>query len=143
MAIQVASGEEDEINSSINTTPLVDVMLVLLVIFLITIPVVIRSVPVKLPQASNIPTETKPQNVIIAVDSEGHVYWNDAIVASNDELLTRLRAVATVHPQPEVHIRADRDARFESVGKIIVDLQRSAIQKVGFITQPDKPSSYQ
>ena len=138
--INLASGEgEDEVNSTINTTPLVDVMLVLLIIFLITVPVVIKSVPIKLPQASNIPTQTKPENVVIAVDSEGNVYWNDAIVPNNDDLLQRLRAVAIIKPQPEVHIRADKEARFESVGRIIVDLQRSSILKVGFITEPDRP----
>jgi biopolymer transport protein ExbD len=139
MAIQLAGEDDEELNSTINTTPLVDVMLVLLIIFLITVPVVIKSVPINLPQASNIPTTTKPENVIIAVDSTGNVYWNDALVASNDELLQRLRAVAVIKPQPEVHIRADKEARFESVGRIIVDLQRSSILKVGFITEPDRP----
>jgi len=142
MAIQLGNeGGEDDVNSTINTTPLVDVMLVLLIIFLITVPVVIKSVPINLPQASNIPTQTKPENIVIAVDREGNVYWNDGLVPSNDELLQRLRAVAVIKPQPEVHIRADRDARFESVGRIIVDLQRSSILKVGFITEPDMPTA--
>ena len=137
--VMATEHEEANLNTDINTTPLVDVMLVLLIIFLITVPVVIKSVPIQLPKASNIPTTTKPENVVIAVDPTGNVYWNDAIVASNDELLQRLRAVAVIHPQPEVHIRADKEARFEAVGRIIVDLQRSSIKKVGFITEPDRP----
>ena len=139
MAIQVSSGEEDAINSTINTTPLVDVMLVLLVIFLLTIPVVIKSVKVDLPKASNIPTQTKPENIVIAVDRDGNVYWNDGLIPNNDDLLQRLRAVAVIKPQPEVHIRADKEVRFETIGRVIVDLQRSAIKKVGFITEPDLP----
>ena len=140
MAIQLGTEEgEDEVNSAINTTPLVDVMLVLLIIFLITVPVVIKSVPVELPKASNIPTQTKPENIVIAVDREGNVYWNDNLVPNNELLLQKLQQVAVIHPQPEVHIRADKDVRFESIGRIIVDLQRSSILKVGFITEPDLP----
>ena len=138
MSMSLPSGEaEDEINSTINTTPLVDIMLVLLIIFLITIPVVIKSVQIKLPVASNIVTITKPENVILAVDKQGNVFWNDAPVASNAELLTMLQMEAVKIPQPEVHIRGDIDVRFESVGRVLVDLQRSAILKVGFITNPE------
>ncbi len=129
--------EEDEINSTINTTPLVDIMLVLLIIFLITIPVVIKSVQITLPIASNIVTITKPENVILAVDKQGNVFWNDAPVGTNSELLERLKMEAVKIPQPEVHIRGDSDVRFESVGRVLVDLQRSAILKVGFITNPE------
>jgi len=129
--------EEDEINSTINTTPLVDIMLVLLIIFLITIPVVIKSVQITLPIASNIVTITKPENVILAVDKQGNVYWNDAPVGTNSDLLERLKMEAVKIPQPEVHIRGDSDVRFESVGRVLVDLQRSAILKVGFITNPE------
>jgi biopolymer transport protein ExbD len=140
MAIQVNSpDEEDEVNSTINTTPLVDVMLVLLIIFLITVPVVIKSVRVALPQATNIPTVTKPENIVIAVDTDENYYWNDARIESNDVLLAKLRQVAVMRPQPEVHIRADRNVRFEAIGRLIVFLQRSAILKVGFITEPDRP----
>src|SRR3954468_8579841 len=102
---------EDEVNSTINTTPLVDIMLVLLIIFLITIPVVIKSVPITLPVASNIVTVTKPENITLAVDKEGNYYWNDAPV-SNNELLGKLREVAVKVPQPEVHVRGDKDTRF-------------------------------
>ncbi|HXE56248.1 MAG TPA: biopolymer transporter ExbD [Tepidisphaeraceae bacterium] len=130
--------EEDDINSTINTTPLVDIMLVLLIIFLITIPVVIKSVPITLPVASNIVTITKPENITIAVDKGGNYYWNDAPV-SNDELLDMLKTAAVKVPQPEVHIRGDREARFEAIGRVLADLQRSAILKVGFITNPEQP----
>jgi biopolymer transport protein ExbD len=129
--------EEDEINSTINTTPLVDIMLVLLIIFLITIPVVIKSVQITLPVASNIVTITKPENIILAVDKQGNVFWNDAPVGTNSDLLERLKMEAVKIPQPEVHIRGDSDVRVESVGRVLVDLQRSAILKVGFITNPE------
>jgi len=137
MNLSSADGDEDEMNSTINTTPLVDVMLVLLIIFLITIPVVIKSVQIALPVASNIVTITKPENVILAVDKQGNVFWNDAPVPSNAELLAMLQMEAVKIPQPEVHIRGDIDVRFESVGRVLVDLQRSAILKVGFITNPE------
>ncbi|MDE2476477.1 MAG: biopolymer transporter ExbD [Alphaproteobacteria bacterium] len=139
MAMSLPSGgDEDEINSTINTTPLVDIMLVLLIIFLITIPVVIKSVPISLPVATNIVTVTKPENVVLAVDKSGNYFWNDAPV-TNEELLDMLKMVAVKVPQPEVHIRGDRDVRFESIGRIMADLQRSAILKVGFITNPEQP----
>jgi biopolymer transport protein ExbD len=139
MSMSLPSGvEEDEINSTINTTPLVDIMLVLLIIFLITIPVVIKSVAISLPVATNIVTITKPENVTLAVDKAGNYYWNDAPV-TNDELLEMLKVVAVKVPQPEVHIRGDRDVRFESIGRVLADLQRSAILKVGFITNPEQP----
>jgi len=132
-------GEEDRgIMSEINTTPLVDIMLVLLIIFLITIPVVIKSVAITLPVATNIVTITKPENVTLGVDKAGNYYWNDAPV-SNEAVLDMLKSVAVKVPQPEVHIRGDRDVRFESIGRVLADLQRSAILKVGFITNPEQP----
>jgi len=138
MSMSLPSADaEDEINSTINTTPLVDIMLVLLIIFLITIPVVIKSVQIQLPVASNIVTITKPENIVLAVDKEGNVFWNDAPVGTNADLLERLQMEAVKVPQPEVHIRGDIDVRFESVGRVLVDLQRSAILKVGFITNPE------
>jgi len=127
---------EDEVNSTINTTPLVDIMLVLLIIFLITIPVVIKSVPITLPVATNIVTLTKPENITLAVDAAGNYYWNDRPV-SNEEMLTMLQTEAVKVPQPEVHIRGDKETRFENIGRILADLQRSAILKVGFITNPE------
>ena len=138
MSLPSGDGDDDDINSTINTTPLVDIMLVLLIIFLITIPVVIKSVPITLPVATNIVTITKPENITLAVDKAGNYYWNDAPV-SNEELLDMLKTAAVKVPQPEVHIRGDRDVRFESIGRVLADLQRSAILKVGFITNPEQP----
>ena len=129
--------EDDEINSTINTTPLVDIMLVLLIIFLITIPVVIKSVPITLPVASNIVTITKPENITIAVDKNGNYFWNDAPV-ENNQLLDMLKDVAVKVPQPEVHSRGDKDTRFEAIGRVLADLQRSSMLKVGFITNPEQ-----
>lgn len=140
MAITIgASREEDEdvAISNINTTPLVDVMLVLLIIFLITIPVVIKTVHVDLPIASNIATVTKPENITIAVDHDGSVYWNDARLPDYAALLERIKTVAVINPQPEIHIRADRNVRFEAVGRVVVSCQRGGIGKVGFITEPE------
>jgi len=132
-----AADAEDEVNSTINTTPLVDIMLVLLIIFLVTIPVIIKSVQITLPVASNIVTVTKPDNIVIAVDKEGNFYWNDAPVPTTAELFEKLKLEAVKVPQPEVHIRGDLEARFENVGRVLITLQRSAILKVGFITNPE------
>ncbi len=137
MSVPAGGGDEDEVNSTINTTPLVDIMLVLLIIFLITIPVVIKSVPLTLPVATNIVTITKPENITIAVDKAGNIYWNDTPVATSAELLEKLKMESVKVPQPEVHIRGDRDVRFESIGRVMVNLQRAAILKVGFITNPE------
>ena len=138
MSMNMAAADaEDPINSEINTTPLVDIMLVLLIIFLVTIPVIIKSVQITLPVASNIVTVTKPENIVIGVDREGNFYWNDAPVPSTAELFEKLKLEAVKVPQPEVHIRGDVEARFENVGRVLITLQRSAILKVGFITNPE------
>jgi biopolymer transport protein ExbD len=129
-------GDEDEVVSAINTTPLVDVMLVLLIIFLITIPVVTHTVPLELPKERNRVNQTKPENINISVDKAGDVYWGTDKIASNDVLLDKLRAVATKVPQPEVHIRGDQNAKYEFVGKVVTDCKRMGIVKVGFITEP-------
>ncbi len=126
----------DRISSEINVIPLVDVMLVMLIIFMITIPVVIRSVPLTLPIANNIVTETTPENITIAVNTAGDIYWEEDLVETSAELFERLAVVAVLIPQPEVHIRADRDVRFEFVGRVMYNLQRASILKVGFITNP-------
>jgi len=138
MAMNVGSegGEEDEVVSTINTTPLVDVMLVMLIIFLITIPVVTQTIPVKLPDEANQPTQTKPENIVIAVDEEGQVYWNTAPVPDLNALLEKLKVEAVKVPQPEVHIRGDREVRYQSVGEVVVTCQRAGIAKIGFITEP-------
>ena len=130
--------EDDKPMSEINTTPLVDVMLVLLILFLITIPVITQSVKVDLPKAANIPTATKPENINIAVDAEGNVFWNTARVPNQEALLERIKQVAVMDPQPEIHVRGHRDAVYEHVGRVIVTAQRGGIQKVGFITEPDR-----
>src|SRR5258708_9971223 len=108
---------EDDLVADINTTPLVDVMLVLLIIFLITIPVVIQSVAVELPKERNLPTQTKPENIVIAVNKDGDVFWNNQLVPEERMLLARLREVAVRQPQPEIHIRGDKEARYESIGR--------------------------
>jgi biopolymer transport protein ExbD len=136
MAMSVG-GDEGGAIASINTTPLVDVMLVLLIIFLITIPVITKTVPVTLPKAVNIPTQTKPENITIAVDKEGNIYWNDKKVANRNELLGLVEGAAVRKPQPEVHIRGDREARYEDIGRVMYAIQRGGIVKVGFLTEPD------
>jgi biopolymer transport protein ExbD len=140
MAMNVGASDDDgeeQMNSSINTTPLVDVMLVLLIIFLITIPVVNQSVKLELPKERNIPTETKPDNVVLAVDREGDIYWGVQRIPDIETLVNRLKTdVSKKEPQPEVHIRGDEEARYESVGRVIVAAQRAGILKVGFITEP-------
>jgi biopolymer transport protein ExbD len=138
MAISVAASEsgEDEVVSTINTTPLVDVMLVLLIIFLITIPVVTHTVPVALPKQVNVPTQTKPENIVISVDKEGDIYWGQLLMADTNALFEKLKVEAVKDPQPEVHIRGDQNARYEYVGKVVFTCQRAGILKVGFITEP-------
>ena len=138
MAMSVGSPDdgEEQMNSSINTTPLVDVMLVLLIIFLITVPVVTQSVQLSLPKEINVPTQTKPENILLAVSKDGDVYWNTKLIPDMEELVKRLGKESVKNPQPEVHIRGDQDARYESVGRLVVACQRAGIAKVGFITEP-------
>lgn len=138
MAMSVGSGGEDELNSTINTTPLVDVMLVLLIIFLITIPVITKTVKVSLPKAANIPTETKPENITIAVDAQGNIYWNNEQIGTRDQLVEMIKVEALKDPQPEIHIRGDSNSRYEDVGRVLYSVQRGGIVKVGFITEPDR-----
>jgi biopolymer transport protein ExbD len=137
MAMNVGTeGGEDEAISAINTTPLVDVMLVLLIIFLVTIPVITQSIPLKLPEETNVPRQTKPENIEIAVTKDGDVFWGLQAVRDNDELLERLKQVAVQQPQPEVHIRGDLSGRYEFVGRVVFAAQRAGIQKIGFVTEP-------
>src|SRR5690348_16790554 len=126
MAMSIGKEEgEDAVMSEINTTPLVDVMLVLLIIFVITIPVITKAIKVDFPKAANIPTETKPENIVISIDRDGNVYWNELKVQGSDALLERIKGV-TVRanqerkPQPEFHLRADKNVRYEHVGRTIV-----------------------
>jgi len=138
MSMNVSSPDHDDaqLNTTINTTPLVDVMLVMLIIFLITVPVVLKQVPVTLPNARNIATQTKPENIVFAVDKEGNTYWNNELVTDNNEIIRRLEEKAVLKPQPEVHIRGDKDARFQDIGRLVYDCQRAGIEKVGFLTEP-------
>jgi biopolymer transport protein ExbD len=127
---------EDEVVSAINTTPLVDVMLVLLIIFLITIPVVTQSVTLSLPKETNVARKTKPENIELAVTKEGDVYWNTAAVPNTEALKERMRAIAKMDPQPEIHIRGDEKTRYESVGRVILAAQQVGIVKISFVTEP-------
>jgi biopolymer transport protein ExbD len=113
-------------------------MLVLLIIFLITIPVITKTVKVSLPKAANIPTETKPENITIAVDAQGNIYWNNEQIAGRDQLVEMVKAEAIKDPQPEIHIRGDSNSRYEDVGRVLYSVQRGGIVKVGFITEPDR-----
>jgi biopolymer transport protein ExbD len=143
MSINVqATGDHDDpdLNTTINTTPLVDVMLVLLIIFLVTIPVIVKTIPVQLPNARNIATVTKPENIVVAVDKDENIYYNNAPISAG-ELKDRFedalrRSLAHGTPLPEVHIRGDKDVRFEAVGRVILAAQEAGVQKVGFLTEP-------
>ena len=132
--------DEQELNVTINTTPLVDVMLVMLIIFLVTIPVAIKVVNVTLPTYRNIVTVTKPENIVIAVTTDEQTYFNNVPV--DQATMTRnfvdalRRAQAANKPLPEVHIRGDKGVRFEAIGRVILACQKAGIQKVGFITEP-------
>jgi biopolymer transport protein ExbD len=141
MAMSVGQSEEEgSAISEINTTPLVDIMLVLLIIFLITVPVIQEMAHVTIPKAVNIPTQTKPENIVISVDKTGQVYWNAGRVQDKEVFFQRIVAEARKVPQPEFHIRGDVEARWEGVGRVIFNLQRGGIVKVGFITEPDRAS---
>ena len=137
MSMNVGSSEgEDAVLASINTTPLVDVMLVLLIIFLITIPMVTTSITVVLPKQRVEVRESKPENIIISVDKDSKVFWFESRVDSVDALADKLKKVATLKPQPEVQVRGDMAARYEGVGKVLLACQRAGIVKVAFITEP-------
>jgi biopolymer transport protein ExbD len=138
MAINVGgSGDEGEPMADINVTPLVDVMLVLLIIFIITIRVIIQQVQLDLPKATNLPTQTKPENITIAIDKQGDIYWNTKQLADQNDLKNRLREIVKQDPQPEVHIRGDANVRYQFVGQVLVATQQIGIRKVAFITTPD------
>jgi len=134
--MNIGSEKDDEIMSEINTTPLVDVMLVLLIIFLITIPVVTTSIKVDLPKEKNLVRETKPETVIISVDVKGKIFFYDTPIKNSDDLLQRMKKFSVMKPQPEVQIRGDGKSDFESVGRVMYAVQRAGITKVGFITEP-------
>ena len=136
MNVGSSSGGDEEVVSTINTTPLVDVMLVLLIIFLITVPVVTQSVAVSLPKEINLVRVTKPENIEISVSKDGDVYWGTKQVPDMEELVKRLGKESVKNPQPEVHIRGDDKSRYESVGRVIFACQRAGIMKINFVTEP-------
>jgi biopolymer transport protein ExbD len=143
MAIDVQHAIEDdeqELNVAINTTPLVDVMLVMLIIFLVTIPVITKTIPVNLPNYRNIATQTKPENIVVAVTLDETTYYNNVPVdqaTMRRNFVEALRNAQRINrPLPEVHIRGDLGVRFEAIGRVILACQQAGIQKVGFITEP-------
>lgn len=138
MAMHLGNNDADDaIISTINTTPLVDVMLVLLIIFLITIPVVTTSVKVDLPKETNAVRETKPDNLILSVDAQGKVFLFDTPMKNPADLQARLKTFAAKEPQPEVQIRGDANSPFEAVGRVLYAVQQAGLSKVGFITEPE------
>ena len=145
MGMSVGGDEGDDAPmNEINTTPLVDVMLVLLIIFLIAVPAAIQTAPIQLAKESSIPTTTKPENIVISVDAEGNFYWNASLIeGGKSELRQRVqeRVIAAVNEGvaiPEVHVRADRSAAWQYVGGVIANVQVSGIPTVGFISEPSE-----
>jgi biopolymer transport protein ExbD len=130
--------DTDDVMNEINMTPLVDVMLVLLIIFIITVPVMKHSVNVDLPRASSTPQDAKPDTIRLSVDAQGRYFWNETPIAEED-LSSRLQAEARREPQPELHLRGDRDARYERVAQALAAAQRSGLRKIGFVTEPKAP----
>lgn len=127
--------DSDEVMNEINMTPLVDVMLVLLIIFIITVPVMKHSVNVDLPKATNQPEESKPETVRLSVDAQGQYYWNELAIA-DDDLTAHLQATAAKEPQPDLHIRGDKNVRYERVAQAMAAAQRAGVRKIGFVTDP-------
>ena len=135
MSVGQDGDSEDEVIANINTTPLVDVMLVLLIIFLITIPVVTHTIPVQLPKETIQPLQTTPKSIVIAVNRDGDFFWNEKLVDA-PTMLTRLKTVSVMTPQPEVQVRGDQNTRYEFIGRVITACERAGIAKVSFITEP-------
>ena len=136
MSVGSDNGDEDQVMSEINTTPLVDIMLVLLIIFLITSPVVLKLQKIDLPIEANQALQSKPENVNIVVNKDGEIYLGQKKLKDTNELFDYLKVEAVKVPQPEVHVRGDQETRYESIGRVIYTTQRAGIQKVGFITEP-------
>lgn len=135
MAFGTLDGDDDEVMSEINMTPLVDVMLVLLIIFIITIPVINHAVKIDLPRATNQPNDSKPQSINVSVDAQGKVFWNQEAV-DEAQLEQRIAEAAQQQPQPELHLRADREVRYERVAEVMAAAQHGGLGKIGFITEP-------
>ena len=136
MSVGSDSGDEDQVMSEINTTPLVDIMLVLLIIFLITSPVVMHLQQVKLPSETNEAVKTKPEDVNIVVNKDGDVFWGQKKLANSDELFELLKKESVKLPQPAVHVRGDMSSRYEAIGRVMYQAQRAGVQKVGFVIEP-------
>ena len=130
--------DTDEVMNEINMTPLVDVMLVLLIIFIITVPVMKHSVDIDLPRASAQPQDVKPQTVRLSVDGNGQYWWNEAAV-KDEELPRLLKAESARDPQPELHIRGDKAVRYERVAQAMAAAQQAGMRKIGFVTEPKVP----
>ncbi|NMM11240.1 MAG: biopolymer transporter ExbD [Polaromonas sp.] len=127
--------DNDEVMNEINMTPMVDVMLVLLIIFIITVPVMKHAISIDLPRASNIAQDAKPETIRLSVDAAGVYYWNEAPLSEAD-LVPQLRAAAVRQPQPELHIRGDKAVRYERVAQAMAAAQQAGLRKIGFVTEP-------
>ncbi|RYF01374.1 MAG: biopolymer transporter ExbD [Comamonadaceae bacterium] len=127
--------DADEVMNEINMTPLVDVMLVLLIIFIITVPVMKHAVPVDLPKASNQREDIKPETIRLSISADGKYHWNETTV-TDEELEPRLKAEAIKDPQPDLHIRGDKEVRYERVALAMSAAQRAGVRKIGFVTDP-------
>ena len=137
----MAFGTQDDIDdvmNEINMTPLVDVMLVLLIIFIITVPVMKHSVNIDLPRASNQPQDAKPETVRLSVDAQGQYWWNESRI-DEKALVPALKVEAARNPQPELHIRGDKEVRYERVAQAMAAAQQAGLRKIGFITEPQQP----
>jgi biopolymer transport protein ExbD len=136
MAMGSLSDSDDDFNPEINTTPLVDVMLVLLIIFIMTIPVMNHAVKIDLPRATNQPDQVKPEHINLSIDAAGKVYWNDEVVDRN-QLQVRIATAAKKEPQPELHLRAERTTEYEKVAQVMAAAQSGGLGKIGFVTDPE------
>ena len=137
MSMGSLSDSDDDFNPEINTTPLVDVMLVLLIIFIITIPVMNQSVKIDLPRASSQPQDLKPENINLDIDAQGQIYWNREAIDPS-QLQIRIATAAQKTPQPELHLRAERTTQYEKVAQVMAAAQTGGLSKIGFITEPEK-----
>jgi len=137
MAMGSLSDSDDDFNPEINTTPLVDVMLVLLIIFIITIPVINHSVKIDLPRATSQPDDLKPENINLDIDAQGQIFWNSEAIDAN-QLSLRIATAAQKTPQPELHLRAERTTQYEKVAQVMAAAQSGGLSKIGFVTEPEK-----
>lgn len=135
MAMGSLSDADDDFNPEINTTPLVDVMLVLLIVFMITIPVMTHNVKIDLPRAASQPEQAKPAHISLAIDAQGKLYWDGQSI-DEQQLKTRIAEAAQKTPQPELHLRAERTTQYEKVAQVMAAAQSGGLSKIGFITDP-------